>query len=292
MPRFGASSWVWTYPFNHDSDVAVVPRLAALGGDHFELGGEAATKDAERLRLLRDALSDHGMSASVCAIFSADRDLACPDAESRRAGLDHARTCIATAVAIGATLVVGAFCGAGGRDVVFDEREERFERGATALFEIGELAREAGVTVAVEALNRYENNLVNTTADLVLLTEQLDHPNVGIHLDLFHANIEEASVAGAIRRAGRRLVHCHAVDSSRGAPGSGHLHWGEVCSALREVGYDGALVIESFDPSNTAWAPATSSWRPLAPTQDDLVSRGIMFLRATWETSGLTAAAL
>jgi D-psicose/D-tagatose/L-ribulose 3-epimerase len=161
------------------------------------------------------------------------------------------------------------------------------ERGASALQEVGELAREAGVTIAVEALNRYENNLVNTLADIASLVERVDHPSLGIHLDLFHANIEESDLCGAIRRAGSKLVHCHAVDNTRGAPGSGHLAWPEILGALHDAGYDGAFVIESFDPGNAAWAPATSSWRPLAPTQDDLARSGLAFLKAAWEASAL-----
>jgi len=278
---------VWAYPFDLEDDVGLVERLASLGGDHFELGGEAAGGDPGRMRLLRESLADHAMTASVCAVYSPERDLAHPDAAVRRAGLEHAGDCIAAAGAIDARLVVGAFCGAGGREVLAAERLERLERGASALQEVGEMAREAGVTIAVEALNRYENNLVNTLADIASLVERVDHPSIGIHLDLFHASIEESDLSGAIRRAGSKLVHCHAVDNTRGAPGSGHLPWLEILGALRDTGYDGAFVIESFDPGNPAWAPATSSWRPLAPTQDDLVRTGVAFLKAAWEAGGL-----
>jgi D-psicose/D-tagatose/L-ribulose 3-epimerase len=291
MPRFGASSWVWTQPFDPAADVALVDKLAALGGDHFELGGEAAAAPPSAFRELQRALASNAMSSSVCAVYRAELDLASPDAVVRRAGFEHARACLEIAGSLGAGIVVGAFCGSGGRKVLDGaEREERISRGAVELHEIGELAHAADVTIAVEGLNRYENNLVNTLEDIVDLVQRADHPNVAALLDLFHASIEQADLIGAIRNAGPWIAHCHAVDNTRGAPGSGHLPWAEIVAALRGAGYDGALVIECFNPDNPDWAIATSSWRRLADTQDELARRGIAFLRAAWEASGLTVA--
>jgi D-psicose/D-tagatose/L-ribulose 3-epimerase len=292
MARFGASSWVWTHPFDPASDVGLVEKLAFLGGDHFELGGEAAVAPPSDFHELQRALAAHDMTSSVCAVYGPELDLASPDAGTRRGGVEHARACIEIAATLGARIVVGAFCGSGGRRVLpAGERDERVNRGAAELHEIGEMARRADVTIAVEGLNRYENNLVNTLEDVVGLVERADHPNVSALLDLFHASIEQADLVGAIRNAGARIVHCHAVDNTRGAPGSGHLAWAEVVWALRESGYDGAFVIESFNPGNPSWASATSSWRRLADSQDELARAGIAFMRAAWAASGLTRGA-
>jgi D-psicose/D-tagatose/L-ribulose 3-epimerase len=289
MPRFGASSWVWTHPFEPASDVGLVERLASLGGDHFELGGEVAGRPPDEFRELRRELDANGMTASVCAVYGPELDLASPEPAVRRAGTEHARACIETAEALGAKIVVGAFCGSGGRVVLSeDERTERLGQGAAELHELGRMAGEAGVTLAVEGLNRYENNLVNTLEDVADLVVRADHPRVRALLDLFHAGIEQTDLAGAIRTAGPQIVHCHAVDNTRGAPGSGHLPWAEVIRALQDIGFDGALVIESFNPANPAWAGATSSWRRLADTQDDLARAGVAFMRAAWDAAALT----
>jgi D-psicose/D-tagatose/L-ribulose 3-epimerase len=197
--------------------------------------------------------------------------------------VEHAQACIEIAGTLGSRIIVGAFCGAGGRRFLSsEERDERLSRGAAELHEIGELAKAVNATLAVEGLNRYENNLVNTLEDLVELVERADHPNVRVLLDLFHASIEQSDLTRAIRHAGPRIVHCHAVDNTRGAPGSGRLPWGQVVGALREISYQGALVIECFNPDNPAWASATSSWRPLARSQDELAQAGIAFMRAAW----------
>jgi D-psicose/D-tagatose/L-ribulose 3-epimerase len=279
--RFGASSWAFTFPFASPRDDALVERMRSLGCDHFELGGESisepgAVDTASLGRRIRDA----GMTASLCGIFTSELDLSSLDPMVRRAGMEYLRRCVEVAEAIGATVVVGAFCGVGGRHIpTVEERAARNEVAADELRSAGSIAASAGVHLGLEPLNRYENNFLNTVGQAMAIVDLVDHPAVGIHLDLFHANIEEADLREAIRGAGRRLVHCHAVDSNRAAPGSGHLPWAAVAGGLADVGYSGALVIETFDPTNEAIAALASFWRPFAASQDDLVRDGIDFLR-------------
>jgi D-psicose/D-tagatose/L-ribulose 3-epimerase len=98
-------------------------------------------------------------------------------------------------------------------------------------------------------------------------------------LDTFHMNIEEKDQTAAIRLVGDKLVHFHACGSDRGAPGGDHIAWDEIATTLRDTGYDGALVIESFTPDNQTIARAAAIWRPLAETQDALATEGLAFLR-------------
>jgi D-psicose/D-tagatose/L-ribulose 3-epimerase len=98
-------------------------------------------------------------------------------------------------------------------------------------------------------------------------------------MDTFHMNIEEKDQAAAIRLAGARLAHFHACGSDRGAPGADHIAWETIVAALHEIGYDGAVVIESFTPDNQTIARAAAIWRPLAETQDALAQDGVAFLR-------------
>jgi D-psicose/D-tagatose/L-ribulose 3-epimerase len=290
--RFGASSWAFTFPFQSPRDDVLVERMRSLGCDHFELGGESITEaGAVDVVALRDRIREAGMTASLCGIFTSELDLSSLDPTVRRAGMDYLRRCIEVAEAIGATVVVGAFCGVGGRHLpTADERTARNAVAAEELRSAGSIAAAAGVRLGLEPLNRYENNFLNTVAQAISIVDDVDHPAVGVHLDLFHANIEEADLRETIRSAGPRLVHCHAVDSNRAAPGSGHLPWGAVAGGLADVGYSGALVIETFDPENEAIAALASFWRPFAPSQDELVRDGIEFLR-TLIAASLPAAA-
>lgn len=281
MMRIGASTWAWSYPFDGSRDLALVDRQADLGADHFELGGEVADGpraiDTSELRRRLDA---RGMTSSICGLFWAERDLSSLDKSVRAAGMDHLKACIDVAHEIGAGVVVGAVCGTGGKTLVSaDERLRRNELAAVELQAAGEYAASAGVRIGVEALNRYENNFLNVVSQAKSIVDATNHVSVGYHIDLFHAYIEESDLAAAIRMAGDKLVHCHAVDSNRLAPGAGHAPWPTIADALHEIAYQGALVIETFDPDNKILAPLAGFWRPLPRPQDDLIRDGISFLR-------------
>ena len=105
------------------------------------------------------------------------------------------------------------------------------------------------------------------------------HPRLGLLLDTFHMNIEERRIGDAIRSAKGHISHFHTCENDRGAPGSGHVDWVEVRDALRDVGYDGVCSIESYNPDVSALAQRLSIWRRFAPSQDQLCSEGLAFLR-------------
>ena len=139
--------------------------------------------------------------------------------------------------------------------------------------------RDNGVTLAVEPLNRFETYYLNTAADAVKLVEEVGSAQVGILFDTFHANLEEKDVAAAYRHCGRRLAHVHTCENDRGIPGSGHVDWPGVFAALKAIGYDGWLTIESFNANIKELAAATAIWRDLAPSLDDIAFQGTAFLK-------------
>jgi D-psicose/D-tagatose/L-ribulose 3-epimerase len=133
--------------------------------------------------------------------------------------------------------------------------------------------------LGVETLNRFETSFLNTTAQALELIGRIDHPAVGVALDLFHLGIEEKHVGDALRAAGPRLVHLQVAENDRGTPGTGSLPWNDVASALNEIGYRGRIVIETFSDRVEAIARAAAIWRPLAPDSDSLAREGLAFLR-------------
>jgi D-psicose/D-tagatose/L-ribulose 3-epimerase len=141
------------------------------------------------------------------------------------------------------------------------------------------MASDTGVRLAIEPLNRFETDLINTAERARELIDAVGSPAVGLHLDTFHMNIEESSPYEAILTAGDRLYHVHASESNRGTPGTAQANWDDLARGLRAVGYEGAVVIETFTPAVQAIARAAAIWRPLAPSQDSLASEGLKFLR-------------
>jgi D-psicose/D-tagatose/L-ribulose 3-epimerase len=182
---------------------------------------------------------------------------------------------------LGATNFVGPFYSAVGRtwQMTDDERARDTDLLVKNLSELAKYAADYGVILCVEPLNRFETSFINLASQDIEVIDRVSHPNCQIMLDTFHMNIEEKSSGDAIRAVGKRLKHIHTCENDRGAPGSGQVAWKEVAKALKDIGYDGAVVIESFTPQVKSIARAAAIWRPLAPSSDALATDGLKFLR-------------
>jgi D-psicose/D-tagatose/L-ribulose 3-epimerase len=140
-------------------------------------------------------------------------------------------------------------------------------------------ARQLGITMAIEPLNRFETHVVNTVADAVRLCQEVGNPALKVQVDTFHANIEEKDTAGAIREAGPWLGHFHACENDRGVPGTGHVPWEGVFAALRDIDYRGWVTIESFATGIVDLCAAACIWRSIYPSADVLARDGLAFLK-------------
>ena len=154
-----------------------------------------------------------------------------------------------------------------------------WKRAVDGWQQLGPTLAEHGVTAAIEPLNRFETYFLNTAADAARFCDEVNHPNVGILFDTFHANIEEKNIAAGYRTVGRHLKHVHTCENDRGTPGSGHVEWQEVFQAIHDVGYDGWLTIESFGSNLPEIAAAAAIWRDLAATPEDVAFEGVKFLK-------------
>lgn len=275
---------MWTSPATDSVLDRLIPRVAEMGFDVVELPVEEPGQfDPEHASLLA---REHELEVSVCAVIGADRDLLLP--ETRENGTAYLRACIDTATIVGSPSVCGPFYSAVGRcwRATAEERAGDLERLAETLRGVGQYAAERNVVLGIEPLNRFETSFLNTTEQALELLEYVDHPAVGLALDLFHLGIEEKDPAKAIRAAGPYLQHVQVAENDRGTPGTGHLPWEEVASALRDVRYDGRVVIETFSDEVEAIARAAAIWRPLAPDPDTLAREGLRFLRALFAADG------
>jgi len=274
----GASTYLWASPFGDDA-LGLAGHVRDLGFDVLEICVEQPARVSAAA--VTAAAEAAGIGISVCGAFGAERDVSHDDESMRRRGREYLRGCIDLAAAVGSPHVAGPMYSATGkaRPLAPPERERQWRWAVESLREVAEYAGERGIVLAIEPLNRFETDLVNTAEQGLELCERIGLPNVGLLLDTFHMNIEERSIPDAIRLAGDRALHVHACENDRGAPGSGHVDWNGVAAALREIGYDGAVVIESFTPEIAEIARAASVWRALAPTPDVLASDGLAFLR-------------
>lgn len=277
--QIGVNTWVWASPLSDAELAALVSKVAAFGFDWIEVPLESIGEfDYTQAAAL---IRDHGLGVSTCAAMGPDRDLIHPDAEIRANGVAYVQAAIEATQALGATNLVGPLYSAVGRtwQQSADERAHDSELLVTQLRSLAVYAHEHGVVLCLEPLNRFETSFINLAAQAIEVIDQVDHPACNIMLDTFHMNIEERSLGAAIRATGPRLAHVHTCENDRGAPGSGHVPWAEVAAALRQIGYTGPCVIESFTTKVKSIARAAAIWRPFAPTQDDLARDGLRFLR-------------
>jgi D-psicose/D-tagatose/L-ribulose 3-epimerase len=231
--RYGVCNWIFA-----DENLATTAAfLSQAGFDGVELKGD--------LNLYRPAevnaiLGDHGLA--VLSLTPEDVDLPHPDASVRAKALDYYLRLLDFAVAVGAPLV--SCHGAVGRVRALADYGEEHGHFIAGVQRIAARAEELSLRLAMEVLNRYESHFLNTAAQAVEFVAEVGAPNVGILLDAYHMNIEEADPAAAILDAGGRLFLFHAADSNRRAVGRGHTNFVALTRALRRIKYAGDVIVE------------------------------------------------
>lgn len=282
MNPIGLISMQFARPFTA-AHFPLFDRMKRLGFDFVELlvpePGELDLAETRR------ALADAGLAVALAARVNLQRNLTSADPAASRTGLDYLLYCADAAAALGAKIVGGplygnplVFAGRPPAPVEEAERLARFERCVSGLKTAGDHAAAAGVTLAVEPLNRFETDILSTTKQAVGLIDAVGHPAVGIMLDTFHMAMEEASIAEAIRLAGPRTVHFQANENHRGFLGTGSVDWVDVCRALVEVGYQGPISLEPFRRDDDRFGVPFAQWRPPHEDEDDRLAASVHFL--------------
>lgn len=278
MASIGINLWVWTAPIN-DASLRLLDKVADLGFDSVELPLESL--EALDARRVARKLRETGLNATACGAFGPDRDLTSDNKACRDNSLAYIKGCLDFCAATGSRTFLGPMYSAVGkrRHVSPAQKAKEWGRAVDGLSRVARYGAALGVDLAIEPLNRFETDLVNTCAQACQMARDIGAKNLGVHLDTFHMHIEELSSAAAIKLAGKRLFHVHTCENDRGAPGSGQVQWASVAAALRDIGYDREHVIESFTPRCVTIAAAAAIWRTLAPSQDALAKGGLRFLR-------------
>jgi D-psicose/D-tagatose/L-ribulose 3-epimerase len=274
--KFGVNTLIWDASFG-PAHFHLLPRIKAAGFDGIEMPifdpsafeADAVARELDRVGLERTAVT----------IIPRGLSLGATDRDARAQARDHVRACIAVARDAGIRLLAGPIYTPVGYLTGRRRSDEEWKWTVDSWQELSGDVDKAGIEIGIEPLNRFETYFLNTTEDAAALCDQIGSDAIGILIDTFHANIEEKSIAAAVRHAGPRLKHLHTCENDRGIPGTGHIEWADLFEALREIGYDRWLTIESFGFSIDAIAAAAAIWRDLAPSADDIAFDGLPFLR-------------
>ncbi len=257
----------------------VLPKLKSFGYDGCEVPLMPGEMDLFDPELARKKLEELGMRALGSTGMTPDMCIASSDEQVRRKGLAHMKHVIDVTSRLGGTLVSGALYAAFGWSPPAGRTAEQWKRSVRSLQELARYAADQNITLALEPLNRYEHYFINTVEDAVRLIVEIGEPNIKVHMDTYHMNIEERDFHAATLRAGALLGHVHCSENDRGIPGTGHIDWNGLFNGIKEVEYSGWIVIESFFepiPSITDFSPI---WRRLAKDADTLAVESLRFVK-------------
>jgi D-psicose/D-tagatose/L-ribulose 3-epimerase len=229
---------------------------------------------------IKSALQQNDLDAIVCGAFGPSRDLTNDDPKVHEDCFEYIIQCLDLCNEWDAKFLAGPMYSAVGkaRMVSSEQRKIEWERAVTNLHKVANLAQVRKLEIAIEPLNRFESDMINTSGDVLRLIQDINHTAAKVLLDGFHMAIEEKNIAEAITLVGDKLIHLQVSENYRGTPGTGQTPWNDYKKALADINYSGVVSIESFTPEVKELAGAVCIWKNLAPSQDGFAQEGIDFL--------------
>lgn len=226
-----------------------IKKVAKIGYDILEFQAQPLLEMTdEHIRELKRIADGEGVTLTYSLGLDPNYDVSSLDEQKRKGGVTYLQNIIRKMQIGGGTLLSGvSYAGWGTPNVVMDDKTAYWNQSVKSMKEIIKTAEDCGVTYCVEAVNRFETCLINTAREALAYVAEIESPNIGILLDTYHMNIEESSIADAIRLVGaERMKNFHTGENNRTAPGRGHLNWDEIFGTLAEIGYKGPIVSEPF----------------------------------------------
>ena len=257
--------WTGDYPY-------YVDKVARLGFDVLEIQPDQLLHmPRTELESLHHMANDRDLELTYCIGFSQDKDLASESVSVRRAGINYAKEILDVIHFMEGKIFGGinysAWPAAFPSNLI--DKRPYLDRSIQCVKEISKVAEEYGITYCLEIVNRFEHFLLNTAEEGVAFVDAVDSPNVKLLLDAFHMNIEEDSIGSAIESVGERLGHFHIGETNRKTPGQGHMPWEEIARSLKNINYQGRVVMEPFVKPGGDVGEAIRVWRDLSGSADE-----------------------
>ena len=269
--KIGTYYAYWEKEWGNVDFVPYVKKVKELGFDILEVSGGSLEElsDEEAKRLGEEARAQ-GIMLTACIGLPAQYDVSSTDEATRKAGVTYMKRLldkmkVADIHQIGGIIYAYWPCD---YSIPFDKAVTR-RISIQSVREIADYAKPLGIKLTLEIVNRFEQYLLNTAQEAADFVRDVDRDNVYIMLDSFHMNIEEDSFRDAILTAGSKLGHFHIGEANRKVPGSGRLPWDEMAKALKEIGYDGTIVMEPFVRPGGRVGADIKVWRDLSNGADD-----------------------
>jgi len=277
--KFGVDSFIWAENFS-EKDIWIIQKARDMGFEVIDFA--IANPYTFPLEKVKAELARVGIECVCTTTLTAQTNPISPDPEIRAAAVRAMKKCVDICNELKAPILGGVNYAAWGYITKRPRTDDEWAWGVACMREAAEYAKKTGnVTICVECINRFETFFLNIAEDAVKFCKDVGTGNVKVHLDCFHMIREEKSFSGAVRTCGKEFLgYIHVNENDRGIPGTGLVPFKEFFRAVAEVGYDGPLTIESFDPSFTELAGNCAIWRTFAPTGEALARDGLANLKA------------
>ena len=283
MLKFGVDTFIWTESFTEDN-IPLIEKSKKLGFDVIETF--VTDPDTYPTELVKNKVREAGIEVVTATVLGDDTNLISPDPKIRKNGVAYLKKIIDINNEIGSKIIGGVNYAGWGYLSGKCRTEDEWKLSVEAMKEAAEYARETGdVQICVEPVNRFETHFLNVAADAVQYCKDVGTGNMKIHLDSFHMIREELNFTDAVNTCGKQyLGYVHVCENNRGIPGTGLVPWKEFFEALIRIGYDGPLVIESFDPNFEELTRLCAIWRTYADTGEELAIKGLKNLKEIEKT--------
>jgi D-psicose/D-tagatose/L-ribulose 3-epimerase len=278
MFKFGVDSFIWAEVFE-EKDIWIISKAKELGFQVLDLA--IAYPERFPLNAVKEELKKVDIEVVTTTTLEPKGNIISPDPEVRKVGVELLKKLIDINNDLGSKIFGGVNYAAWGYITKCPRTQKEWDWSVTAMREVAEYAKETGeVDICVEPVNRFESHFLNIAEDAVRYCRDVGTGNIKVHLDTFHMNIEETDFVEAAKICGKEyLGYVHTCENNRGIPGTGHVPWKEFFLALKEIGFFGPLVIESFDPSFEEFNAGCAIWRHFAETGEALAVEGFKNLK-------------
>ena len=281
MARLGLHSLAFTPLWRPEEADQLLPPIVERGVEVIELPLlDPVTFDSKGTRA---AAERHGVSV-VCSLGLPETANVVRDTDGVARFLDEV---LFAARDAGSESLSGVTYGTIGKTSGTAPTEAELDAICRLVEHVAKTAGTLNMRLGLEPCNRYETHLLNTAAQTLAIIERVGAANVFVHLDTYHMNIEERSMAAGFLDAGKHLGYVHLSESNRGVPGRGTLDWAAVFSGLKEAGFDGTMTLESFVHVAPEIASGLAIWRPVADRPEDVIEVGLPFIRQQAGVAGI-----
>lgn len=278
MRMYGVHSYIFTDSWS-DESLPILETAKALGADIMEIAvGDDVSFTPARTRQKAEEL---GLSlvTGPGGEWPLECDVSSDDPTERRKGLAWHQRRINVTAELGAMAYTGALYGHPGVVKRRVPPPEEAPRTAEALHQIAEYAAQQGVRIGLEPMSHFRTHVANTPEQVMHLIALADHDNLRVLLDTYHLVTEIRDYARAIRTVRDRLLGVHACENDRGVPGGGLVPWPQVFAALKEIAFDGYLMLETYNSSLGDFAFRRGLFHNVCPDAEAFVREGLGFVR-------------